>query len=92
MLVYRRIEAHYTTLLTDQECIDPLRLIMLGTAGTGKSYLIKMIQDRLCEIARDHDAVVSPDMLLVLTGVAAFNIYGSTIHSSFSRWCILFRY
>ena len=31
---------------TNPERVDPLRLIVLGTAGTGKSYLIKMIQDR----------------------------------------------
>ncbi|GBC03495.1 hypothetical protein RclHR1_05150005 [Rhizophagus clarus] len=84
MLVYRRIESHYANLLTDQECIDPLRLIVLGTAGTGKSYLIKMIQDQLCKIGRDHDVFVSPVMLLALTGVAAFNIHGITIYLSFS--------
>jgi hypothetical protein len=56
---------------------------VLGTGDTEKPYLIKMIQDRLCEIARDHNNV-SPVMLLALTGVAAFNIHDLMIHSSFS--------
>jgi len=83
MMVFKRVESHYTTLLNNPEYIDPLKLIVLGTAGIGKLYLIKMIQDHLCEIARDHNINVSPVMLLALTGVAAFNIYSSTIHSSF---------
>ena len=58
------ISLHY--LLTDQEYADSLRLIVLGTAGTGKN---KMIQDRLCEIARDHDVIVSPVMLLAPTDI-----------------------
>lgn len=77
------MESHYTNLLNDSEFVDPLRLIVLGTTGTGKSYLIQMIQDRLYEIARDHNANV-PVMLIALTGIAAFNIHGSTIHSSLS--------
>ena len=56
---------------------------MLGIASTGKSYLIKMIQDHFCEIACDHNINVSPIMLLAPTSVAAFNIHGSTIYSSF---------
>src|SRR5256885_15670116 len=62
---------------------DLLRLIMLGTAGTDKSFLINMIQNRLNKIAQDHNVNISPIMLLALTGVAAFNIHGLTIHLSF---------
>jgi hypothetical protein len=83
-LVFDRIESHYNTLLSDLKSTDPLRLIVLGTAGTGKSYLINMIRDRLTEIARDHNIDESPLMLLAPTGVAAFNIRGLTIHSSLS--------
>jgi len=83
MIVFKQVESHYTTLLNNPEYIDPLKLIMLGIASTGKSYLIKMIQDHFCEIACDHNINVSPIMLLAPTSVAAFNIHGSTIYSSF---------
>ena len=49
----------------------PLRMIISGTAGTGKSYLIHclwlLLHDKVC--------VVRP------TGVSAFNIHGHTLHS-----------
>jgi hypothetical protein len=55
----------------------------MGTAGTGKSYLINMIQGRLNEIAKSNN-LQENNMVLAPTGVAAFNIEGSTIHSSLS--------
>ena len=52
----------------------PLHMVVSGTAGTGKSYLIHclrlLLQDKVC--------VVAP------TGVAAFNIDGNTLHSLLS--------
>lgn len=49
----------------------PLRMIVSGTAGTGKSYLIHclrlLLKGKLC--------VAAP------TGVAAFNVDGHTLHS-----------
>ena len=49
----------------------PLRMIVSGTAGTGKSYLIHCLRLLLQAKVR----VVAP------TGVAAFNIDGHTLHS-----------
>ena len=49
----------------------PLRLIVSGTAGTGKSYLINCLRSLLNRRVR----VAAP------TGVAAFNIEGHTLHS-----------
>ena len=49
-------------------------MIISGTAGTGKSYLIKCL--RLLLNKQVH--VAAP------TGVAAFNIEGHTLHSLFS--------
>ena len=40
--VFKRIERHYDDILADQQ-VDPLRIIVMGTAGTGKSYFIKAI-------------------------------------------------
>jgi hypothetical protein len=48
---------------------------LTGSAGTGKSYMIKLITDWLNSRKR-------PYLLLAPTGVAAQNIKGSTIHSA----------
>ena len=52
----------------------PLGTIVSGTAGTGKSYLIHCLRLLL----RDKVRVVA------LTGVAAFNVDGHTLHSLLS--------
>lgn len=52
----------------------PLRMVVSGTAGTGKSYLIHCLRLLL----KDKVRVVAP------TGVAAFNIDGNTLHSLLS--------
>ena len=52
----------------------PLRMIVSGTAGTGKSYLIHCLQLLL----QRQLLVAAP------TGVAAFNIDGQTLHSLLS--------
>jgi ATP-dependent DNA helicase PIF1 len=52
----------------------PLRLIVSGTAGTGKSYLIHCLR-----LLLDHRVRVAAP-----TGVAAFNIEGHTLHSLLS--------
>ena len=53
-----------------------------GTAGTGKTYLIKGIRKRLCEAKGTGSK--APLVVIAPTGVAAFNINGTTIHSAFS--------
>ena len=66
----------YTTVCEHFEADNPppLRMIISGTAGTGKSYLIHclriLLQDQLC--------IAAP------TGVAAFNVDGHTFHSLLS--------
>ena len=50
---------------------EPLKMIVSGTAGTGKSYLIHCLRSLL----QDQVRVVAP------TGVAAFNVEGVTLHS-----------
>ena len=51
-----------------------LLLSVLGGAGTGKSYLIKSLKNAL------KDAV----KITATTGLAAFNIHGTTVHSALS--------
>lgn len=67
---YDRVANHVADPRTDK---SPLRLMVLGFAGTGKSYLIDCIRDLIGEPAI---TVSAP------TGVAAFNINGSTVHSA----------
>ena len=66
--------SHYYT------CQDasPLHMIIQGTKGTGKSYLIGAISQAL---QKASFLQCSPLLLLAPTGVAAFNIGASTIHS-----------
>ena len=58
----------------EAEAPPPLRMIVSGTAGTGKSYLIHCLRLLLNSRVR----VAAP------TGVAAFNIEGHTLHSLLS--------
>jgi hypothetical protein len=54
----------------------PLRLIVCGAAGTGKSFIINTIVSYMRRMFDDNDVVhvVAP------TGMAAFNVLGETLH------------
>ncbi|EXX67911.1 Pif1p [Rhizophagus irregularis DAOM 197198w] len=79
-IVFERIESHYHNMFEGRQD-EPLRIIVMGTAGTGKTYLIEAIRCRLREMAGESK---SPIAVLALTGVAAFNTEGITIHSGLS--------
>ena len=64
--VYTAVRDHFTN-----NSSTPLRLIITGTAGTGKSYLIQCLRLLLGDTLK----VAAP------TGVASFIIDGSTLHS-----------
>ena len=51
--------------------LEPLRIIVSGTAGTGKSFLIGC----LAKLLQPAVKIMAP------TGVAAFNVHGYTLHS-----------
>lgn len=57
----------------------PLSLFVTGGAGTGKSFFIEQVAEL---IRRAHPSLSSPVLLLAPTGVAAFNIGGSTMHNA----------
>ena len=69
MQVYNAVKLHFESNNT-----QPLHMIVSGTAGTGKSYLIHCLRLLL----KNQLRVAAP------TGVAAFNIQGHTLHSLFS--------
>ena len=56
----------------DQPTPQPLRIMICGTAGTGKSYLINALAQRLSNHC----------LITATTGIAAFSIHGCTIHST----------
>ena len=65
-LVYDAVCSHMQA-----EHPEPLRMVVSGTAGTGKSFLIHCLKALLLDRLR----VMAP------TGVAAFNVRGFTLHS-----------
>ena len=56
---------------------EPLYMLLQGTAGTGKSYLINCIRMSL-QNTSPHG--LTPILVLAPTGIAAFNIHATTIH------------
>ena len=69
-LAYDIVRCHNELTRSGFEC-KPLRMIVCGSAGTGKSYLINCIKEMLG----------SECILAAPTDVAAFNIGGQTLHS-----------
>ncbi len=70
-IAYNKVVNHWN-LWKEDKTLDNLKMTVFGTAGTGKSYLIKAIKQTL----KDNC------ILLGTTGVAADNIAGSTMHST----------
>ncbi len=67
-LAYNIVKEHFEDTSVDK---DPLCLIIVGVAGTGKSYLINSLRNLL----QNKCAVTGT------TGKASYNIKGVTIHS-----------
>ena len=59
---------------SSQDQQPPWKMIVSGTAGTGKSYLIWCLQ----ELLGDQLCMMAP------TGAAAYNVHGHTLHSLLS--------
>ena len=56
-----------------------LKMVIQGTVGIGKSYLISCLKSALQTPCEQSGCIL---ILLAPTGVAYFNIHASTIHSS----------
>lgn len=66
--VYNQVLYHSRA---QHQSYEPLRIIVSGTAGTGKSYLIGC----LTKLLQSAVTIMAP------IGVAAFNVHGYTLHS-----------
>ena len=55
----------------------PLRLVVSGTAGTGKSYVIKCLQRLVWQVFGAIDAI----QVITPMGSAAYFVQGITVHS-----------
>ena len=62
--------------LANDKAFEPLRMIIRGAAGTGKSVLINTTVTVIRKLFVDNDAV----HVMAPTGAAAFNVLGETIH------------
>src|ERR1044071_6306067 len=72
---------HYQDIISGNQP-EPLRIIVMGTAGTSKSYLIRAIRKQLNMMAgNDSNTLIR---VIAPTGVAAYNINGATAHSALS--------
>ena len=72
-LIYRVVEEHHAQYSSQPgvQYVKPLRMLVAGTAGSGKTTLIRTLKQLLGAAC----------MVLAPTGVAADNIGGSTYHS-----------
>ena len=80
--VFDIIHNHHLDLSPNKQ---PLLMIVAGTAGTGKSYLIQTIRYAMCYDQNGARLRLPAQYCPVaaFTGVAAFNVDGVTIHSLF---------
>ncbi|XP_078350740.1 uncharacterized protein LOC144635515 [Oculina patagonica] len=63
--------------LENPQDYHPLRLVVSGTAGTGKSYVIKCLQSLVRQLFGANNAI----QVITPTGNAAYLVNGSTAHS-----------
>src|SRR5204863_2605731 len=80
--IFLRVVDHYRRTLAGENPA-PLRINIDGTAGTGKSYLIDVLTKALTEMAGERGQSC-PILRVAPTGIAAFNIHGSTLHQALS--------
>jgi len=55
-----------------------IKIAILGSAGTGKSFLIKLLKESL---ERYYNQIENAVLILGPTGISSFNINGNTYHS-----------
>ena len=71
------------------ETIEPFDLFLSGSAGVGKSHLVKTIHQVVSKLLQYHGTFPEKPRLLILvqTGVATINVNGATIHFALNLPC-----
>ena len=67
------------------EAVKPYRVFLSGPGGVGKSYVISLTHRDTVKLLHLSGQVEPEDIIVLLTaltGVAAFNIQGMTVHSA----------
>ena len=66
---------------------EPLELTVIGSGGTGKTFLINIIVTAFKRMFETLDTDVETTLITAPTGAAAFNTNGRTCHSAFRISC-----
>ena len=74
--MHTAIDAVMKFLNNDPDC-RPMRATVMGSGGTGKSFIINAIVSMVRKLTCSNDTV----QIAAPSGAAAFNIQGSTIHT-----------
>ncbi|RPB18418.1 hypothetical protein L211DRAFT_874828 [Terfezia boudieri ATCC MYA-4762] len=67
-------------MLTWNENSNQLLIVVAGTAGSGKSYLIQVLRYAISQTLPPRRSINEVLLVLAYTGSAAHNVDGSTIH------------
>ena len=87
--IFDKIEAHlnHQKLHESKQCnctdYKPLLMFVSGVGGTGKSFLIEAIKAQVAEMWSSTNSDAITCAVAALTGLAAFNIGGVTVHRLF---------
>lgn len=79
-LIYNKYVEAYTKIIAGEDAQRVL-INVDGTAGCGKTYLIRSVCQKLRQMAEDN-GLPDPIRVLAPSGVAALNIHGRTLHSA----------
>ena len=60
--------------------VKPYRVFLSGPGDVGKSHVIRLIQSDTIKLLKLSGMFEPGDVIVLLTGVAAFNISGMTLH------------
>lgn len=75
-IVYNAVDT-VVKFLNNDSCYKPMRATIMGSAGTGKSFVINTIISMVRRLTGSNDTV----QVGAPSGAAAFNVQGSTIHN-----------
>ena len=75
-IVYNAVDA-VIKFLNNDPSYKPMRATIMGSAGTGKSFIINTIISMVRKLTCSNDTV----QIAAPSGAAAFNVQGSTIHN-----------